>query len=283
MDIKQIKELSKINGFRPNKSLGQNFLVDNNVKNKIIGCMPDLGELTVIEIGPGFGMMTFDISEKCKKLIAIEKDNRLCDIMGPMFKEKGNIDLICQDILKTDLASLAENEEKKFLVYGNVPYYITTPIIEKMINARRFVRDLFMVVQEDLADRLVAGHGSRIYGSISCFVQYYTKPEKVFRIGANCFSPRPKVSSCLLKLGFLEEPSVKVIDEELLFRITRGAFSQRRKKAVNPLSHMKIMGMDRDAWVEVFNKAGIDPAKRAEGISLSDYALLADVVTGLQP
>lgn len=276
MDISQIQKLAKEHGFRPNKRLGQNFLVDKNIREKILSSLDIPKGRTVVEIGPGFGMMTFDLAERCAHLVAVEKDPKLCEIMTPAFKEKDNIELICQDILESDLSSFAKGG--KVVVYGNVPYYITTPIVEKMIAERRYVRSLYMVIQEELADRLVASPGSKIYGSISCFVQYYTHAKKLFRITKGCFSPRPKVNSSLLHLEFLESPSVKVEDEELMFKVIRKAFSQRRKKVINSLSSGGFLDLDKEKLTEVLLSCGVDPLRRAESLSLADYAAISDKI-----
>ncbi len=281
MDMDKIKDLAKTHGFRPNKRLGQNFLADNNIKEKILGFLPLSEDLTVVEIGPGFGMMTFDLAERCGRLIAIEKDPRVCEIMASFFGEKDNIELICVDIIEADLEKVSSGEKGKLLVYGNVPYYITTPIIEKMIDQRSHVSALYMVIQEELADRLVAVPGSKIYGSLSCYVQYYTKAEKVFRISKNCFLPRPKVNSCLIRMEFLETPRVVVSDEEFMFKLIRKAFSQRRKKMLNPLSDGWLEFMDKNRWKEVLQLSGIDISSRAEELSLEQYAELADRVKDL--
>ena len=276
MDISQIKQLAKEHGFRPNKRLGQNFLIDKNIKEKILSSLDFSNERTVLEVGPGFGMMTFDLAERCAHLIAVEKDPRLCEIMTSFFKEKDNIELICQDILDSDLSVLSKGE--RLVVYGNVPYYITTPIVEKMITERKHVSDLYMVIQEELADRLVASPGSKIYGSISCFVQFYTHAKKLFRITKGCFSPKPKVNSSLLHLEFLEEPSVKVKDEGFMFGLIRKAFSQRRKKILNSLSSGSFLDIDKEELKKLLLSCEIDPLRRAESLSLSDYAHLADKI-----
>ncbi|MFC1480471.1 ribosomal RNA small subunit methyltransferase A, partial [Candidatus Omnitrophota bacterium] len=163
-------------------------------------------------------------------------------------------------------------------VFGNIPYYISTPVIAKMIAERKCIESLYIVIQEELANRIVSPPGSKEYGSISCFIQFYTDPKKIFKIKKNSFYPRPKVDSCLLKLEMLPEPSVSVMDEGLMFKIIRKAFSERRKKIINPLSSKGFMSMDRSGWGEVLKSCGIDESNRAESLSLSDYAKLADTV-----
>jgi 16S rRNA (adenine1518-N6/adenine1519-N6)-dimethyltransferase len=290
MDIKHLKQLWKECGFDPRKALGQNFLIDNNVKNKIIGSL-DLGKgATVVEIGPGFGMMTFGLAERCGRLIAVDKDARICGIMSDLCKDADNITLVNADILDVDICALAGGDGRltvngqppegvgKLTVYGNIPYNISTPIIERLIETRRCIDSVYMVIQEELAERIAASPGSKDFGSLTCFVQFYVGVKKLFRISRNCFYPRPKVDSCLLSLKMLDKPSVEVADERLMFRVIRKAFSQRRKKAVNPLSDGSFGRMDKEAWQKMFTSCGIDPASRAEALALSDYARLADAV-----
>ena len=277
MDLKQLKEIWKQQGFSPRRSLGQNFLIDNNVKDKIFRSLDLSKDSTVIEIGPGFGVMSFDLADRCGRLIAIDKDAKVCQIMEERFKSRDNMTLINADVLDVDMCGFSEGG-RPLTVYGNIPYYISTPIIEKIIECRRCVDRAFIVMQEELADRVVSAPGSKTYGSLSCFVQYYARTEKLFRIKKNCFYPRPKVDSCILALTMLPEPSVAVKDANLMFRIIRKAFSQRRKKAINALSSGQFLPVDREGWQEVFTSCGIDPSSRAEVISLGSYARLSDVV-----
>jgi len=276
MDLKELKTLWAEKGFRPGKSLGQNFLIDKNVRDKIIDHLALRGDEIIIEIGPGFGAMTFELASRCKKLIAIDKDSRICEMMRPLFEEK-NIDLIEGDILDQDLCALAGNG--KVIIYGNIPYNITTPIIEKVIKDRRCIKEAYLVAQDEYVTRLVSGPGSKIYGSISCFVQFYTKPKKVFKIKKNSFYPAPKVDSALLSMEVLDEPSVSVKSEELIFKIIRKSFSQRRKKIINPLSKKLFLDMDREAWEDVFTQCDIDSSNRAEDLSLEDYAKIANYIS----
>jgi 16S rRNA (adenine1518-N6/adenine1519-N6)-dimethyltransferase len=278
MDISQLKKILRESGLSPNKKMGQNFLVDRNIRDKILENVPLSKDTTVLEIGPGFGMMTFAMAERCRRLYAVEKDAGICGIMTGPFNETGNIELINADILDLDIGSLAMAGGARLLVYGNVPYYITTPIIEKIIGARSMVSDLYMVLQEELAQRLLSPPGSRVYGSISCYVRYYSQVRKIFKIKKTCFYPKPQVDSCLISLKMLKEPSVKVEDESLMFRVIRKAFSQRRKKAVNPLSDSAFMAISREKWQEIFRLCGIDPSARAEAISLEEYAAISDAV-----
>ena len=278
MDLSDLKTLWKENDFRPIKRFGQNFLIEGNIRDNILKQIAIDADDIVVEIGPGFGVMSFKIAEMCRKLYLVEKDKKICAMMEPLFRAKENITLIQGDILETDLAGFAENEEK-IIVYGNIPYNITTPIIQSVINNRTCIKEAAFVMQEEYATRLTGSPGSKDYGSISCYVQFYCKVKRQFRIGKNAFYPRPKVDSCLLSMEILSEPSIKVEDEHLMFRIIRQAFSQRRKKVLNPLSHDMFLNMTKEEWGRIFETAGVNPALRAEDLALVDYAKVSDVVS----
>ncbi len=275
MDLKQIRDLCKTAGFRPNKRLGQNFMVDNNTRKKIISSIRFRSSDTVVEIGAGFGAMTFLLAECVKKVIAVEKVARVYEIMKPIFQKKENIVFMNEDILKVDLERV-RSSDNKLTVFGNIPYYISTPVIEKIIDQRAYVESAYIVMQEELADRIVASPGTRTAGSISYFVQFYTKPKKLFRIKKNVFYPKPQVESCLLELEVLSSPSVKVRNESIMFQIIRRAFSERRKMAINPLSSSGLLAEGRSGWERIFNKCQLDKSSRAENLSLKDYSFIAD-------
>jgi len=280
MDIRQIKEIYAGCGFRPNKKLGQNFLADPNIRDKIIESLPLDPDGTVLEIGPGFGVMTFELAKRARRVVAVEKDDRLSAVMAPYFKEAGNIELVSADFLDVDIASII-GTGRRGLVYGNVPYYISTPIMEKVIDSRSSVTGLYMVIQEELASRIASPPGSRMYGSVSCYVQYYTAVRKLFRISRNCFFPRPQVGSCLLGMDMLESPSVDVEDEELMFDLIHKAFWQRRKKIINPLLSSALAGLDREGWEKVMESCGVSSSSRAEDLSLEDYARMANALSAM--
>ena len=277
MNISELKTLWKKHEFRPVKRLGQNFLIDKNVRDNILKEAKLTGESVVVEIGAGFGVMSLEIAERCKRLFAVEKDKKICNIMSPIFGEVKGIELVCDDVLDLDICSLAQGG-KKLIILGNIPYYITTPVIEKIICQRQCIERAEIVIQDEVASRIVASPGSKDYGALTCFVQFYTRAEKVFKISKNSFYPRPKVDSCLLKLEVLEESEVKVRDKDLMFRIIHKAFSQRRKKVLNSLSHGKFLSLEKEAWGKVLKSCGIDALSRAEDLSLYDYARISDSV-----
>ncbi|MFA6635747.1 MAG: 16S rRNA (adenine(1518)-N(6)/adenine(1519)-N(6))-dimethyltransferase RsmA [Candidatus Omnitrophota bacterium] len=276
MDIGKIKKECSLSGFRPDKRLGQNFLIDENIRRKILASLPLSKDISVVEIGPGFGMMTCELADMAKKVYAVEKDAELCRIMKDTFERKGNIKLIESDILEIDLAEIKKTAKAGLVVYGNIPYNITAPIIAKIIEARKYVTAAYIVMQDEVAERLCAAPGGKIYGNLSCFAQYYARTRRIFKISKNCFFPKPKVGSCLVSLHLMEKPSVRVKNEEAMFRIIRKAFSERRKKVLNPLSSGDFMDMDKRTWENVLKISGVDPTKRAEDISLAEYARISD-------
>jgi 16S rRNA (adenine1518-N6/adenine1519-N6)-dimethyltransferase len=275
MTLSELKELWREIDFRPNKKMGQNFLVDNNVRDNIVRALGLNKNSVVMEIGAGFGIMSTAIADGCGKLYAVEKDRIIAGLMRDVLKDKKNIVLVEGDALEVDIARL-EPGRGKLVVFGNIPYYITTPVIEKIIDSKKYISRAFIMVQEEFADRLVSPPGSRIYGSISCFVQFHARVRKLFKISRNSFYPRPKVDSCLLEMVILEEPSVKVRDEKLMFSIIRKAFSQRRKQLFNTLSHGDFLSIERKKWHDLLLRCNIDPTRRPEELSLSDFAAISD-------
>ena len=277
MEPTKLRELWLEHGFRPEKALGQNFLMDKNVRDKLIDAYSLEEDETVLEIGPGFGVMSFEAAKRCKRFYAVEKDRRIYSIMLPFFRDAENMTVFNADILETDICALAK-DSGRIKVIGNIPYCISTPIMERLILQRKCIKSAFLVMQDELAVRIVSPPGSRDFGSISCYVQYYTSIKKIFKITGNCFFPKPIVDSCLVRIDFPEEPSVRVKDEKLFFDIIHKAFSERRKQIVNPLSSDSFLGMDKRAWASLLEGCGVAPTSRAEGLSLPDYGRIADAV-----
>ena len=276
MDISKLKEKCSLSEFRPNKRLGQNFLVDSNIRDKILGVLPITKDTPILEIGPGFGMMTEGLAEMGQNVHAVEKDPKLYHSMEDTFGGRSNVKVIMSDILDVDIEAIGKNVGKKLFVYGNIPYNITAPIIEKAIENRSVIRALYMVIQDEVALRLCASPGNKIYGTITCYAGFYGKVRRFFKISRNCFFPKPKVDSALVGIDFSEKPRIEVKDEEMMFRIIRKAFSERRKKILNPLSSSDFMGMGREAWSEILNFAKVDASLRAEDVSLEEYARISD-------
>lgn len=260
---------------KPLKRFGENYLIDGNIKDKIISeARPEEGDI-ILEIGPGLGALTIDLAKSGARIYAVEKDRKIYALLKDIARDDfPNLELSCGDILKFDFKNIASS--KKIKVVGNLPYYITTPILEWLIKNKDFIESILVTVQKEVAERLTASPGGEYYSSISCFVQYYTKPEYVYTIKRNSFYPSPKVDSSLIRLDVLAKPSVEVSDEELFFRIVRGAFNQRRKSIINSLSRKAVLNISKERLADILRLAGVEPNLRPEVLSLSDFAKIAN-------
>ena len=237
MSLKELKPLFAKYNFRPKKRLGQHFLIDDNISDKIIASAGLTQEDIVVEIGAGAGDIALRASPIAKHVVAVEKDKLLCAILEDRFKNIRKVELICADILKLDLAPIfgADNSVK---IIGNLPYYITTPIIFHLLEYKKSIRSIFIAIQREVADRITADAGGKDYGVLTCSVQYHTRPRQLFNIGKDCFYPAPEVDSAFLRMDMQDEPSVRAKDEKLLFSIIRSGFNQRRKTLLNALSNL---------------------------------------------
>ncbi|MDD5042837.1 MAG: 16S rRNA (adenine(1518)-N(6)/adenine(1519)-N(6))-dimethyltransferase RsmA [Candidatus Omnitrophica bacterium] len=255
---------------KPKKSLGQNFLTDKNVQNKIIGACALHKEDVVLEIGAGKGDMTRRLAEEAGKVYSIEIDKGLIPVLEENLKDFPNCVILNKDILKFDINRFREecSPQRKIKVVGNIPYYISTPIIERLIACRGAVDSAFITVQKEFARRVCAGAGSKDYGSFSCFVRYYAQTCILFEIKRGSFVPVPGVDSSLLKFVFRTVPPVKVEQEDKLFKLIRGAFGQRRKTLKNSLSGL----VDPVVLEDFLAREGIDRRARAEELTLENFA-----------
>ena len=269
----ELKNLWHEYGFRPNKRLGQNFLIDKNVKDRILRNLElDKGDI-VVEIGAGFGEITFDIARKAKLVFAVEKDKRIAGIFKNRLAAPPNVKLIEEEFLDVDVKKLAEGERCVF--YGNLPYYVTTPILKKLIDNIRIVKCAYFVVQKEVAERIIASPGSKKIGRLSLYTQYHTDPEIIFTIGKKCFYPEPEVESALLKFSIPKTKKLRVKNEKLLFDIIKAAYSQRRKTLLNSLSSIV---KDKETLSALLKTAKIDPQSRPETLSLADFTRLATIL-----
>lgn len=257
---------------KPKKSLGQNFLVDKNIQRKIIGACELASSDVVLEIGAGSGELTGLIAGKIDKIFALELDTSLCQVIQERFAGYDNIEIINCDILKFNLRKHFNANLNKIKVIGNIPYYITTPIIEHLFAYRDIIDSVFLTVQKEFARRMTAPAGSKEYGSFSCFIQYYTEPKILFLIKKTCFYPVPKVDSCLLRLEIRKAPILELKNERLFFRIIRAAFEKRRKTLRNSLKGV----VTADMLENFFIQRGIECNIRPEDLSLKDFANLAN-------
>lgn len=273
----QLIDLFSEYNLKPLKRLGENYLIDGNIKDKIISeARPKEGDI-ILEIGPGLGALTIDLAKSGARIYAVEKDRKICALLKDIARDDfPNLELSCGDILKFDLKNIASS--KKIKVVGNLPYYITTPILEWLIKNKDFIGSILITVQKEVAERLAASPGREYYSSISCFVQYYTKPEYVYTIKRNSFYPSPKVDSSLIRLDVLDEPPVAVRDEGLFFKIIRGAFNQRRKSIINSLSRKAVLNVSKDELLKLLTALGIDPTTRPERLNLAAFAKISNSI-----
>ena len=276
MDIKNIKtaELVKKYNFKFSKSLGQNFLIDDSVSRDIVSgaevCKDDL----VIELGPGVGTLTAQLLNTAKRVVAIELDNDLIPILSQELGDNQNFTLIHNDALKVDFNEIIGDEQSVKLV-ANLPYYVTTPIIVKLLKEKYNFKSLTIMIQKEVAERMAAEPGNKDYGALSLLVQYYCNTEIVRKVPPACFIPRPKVDSIVIRLEKLDNPRVEVQNEKLFFDIIRNAFNMRRKTLWNGV---KNIGLPKEKLEEAFSEANVDPKRRGETLSIEEFAALADAI-----
>lgn len=262
--------------FKFSRSLGQNFLTNKKVIDEIVEGADITKEDLVIEIGPGIGVLTAAAAEKAGKVIAIEIDTNLVTILGDTLAEFDNVKVINENVLKLDLAKIIEEEAgdyKAVKVIGNLPYYITTAIIMKLLEEKLPVESITIMMQKEVADRIKSEPGSRIYGAISVAVQYYCRVNIVEDVPKEYFMPMPKVDSAVLRLDVRKEAPVNLLDEKMFFRCIKAGFSQRRKTLLNSLTGT---GFGKGVISKCLVNAGIDGKRRAETLSLSDFAAVAN-------
>lgn len=274
---KTIEVLQKYD-FTFQKKFGQNFLIDTHVLDKIISAAHITKEDMVLEIGPGIGTMTQYLAEAAGKVIAVEIDKNLIPILSDTLSEYQNVRIINEDVLKLDLRKLADEENggKAIKVVANLPYYITTPIIMGLFENQVPVESITVMVQKEVADRMQTGPGSKDYGALSLAVQYYAEPYIVANVPPNCFMPRPRVGSAVIRLTRHKEPPVEVKDEKLMFDIIRASFNQRRKTLANGLNNSDKITCSKEIITEAIEKLGKGPSVRGEALSLQEFASLSN-------
>ena len=260
------------------KKFGQNFLIDTHVLDKIIRAAQISGDDCVLEIGPGIGTMTQYLACAARRVIAVEIDRALIPILEDTLDGYDNVRVINEDVLKVDIVKLAEEENggRPIKVVANLPYYITTPIIMGLFEKHVPVKSITVMVQKEVADRMQTGPGSKDYGALSLAVQYYASPYIVANVPPNCFMPRPKVWSAVIRLDLHEEPPVKVKDEKLMFRIIRASFNQRRKTLANGLKNSPELDFTKEEIEEAILTLGKGASIRGEALTLDEFAALAD-------
>lgn len=264
--------------FRFQKKYGQNFLIDTSVLERIIRAAHIGAEDCVLEIGPGIGTMTQYLAENAGEVIAVEIDKALIPILEETLAPYKNVTVLQGDILKTDIGELAErhNAGKPLKVVANLPYYITTPIIMGLFERNVPLESVTVMVQKEVAERMLAKPGTKDYGALSLSVQYHAEPEIVTNVPPNCFMPRPNVGSAVVKLRRFENPPVEVQDEKFMFSIIRAAFNQRRKMLVNALAGAGEFSFSKEQTEAVLDSIGISAQIRGEKLSLAEFAKLAN-------
>ncbi len=271
-----IKELKEKHGFRLSKSLGQNFLVDKNIIDNIIeGSLIGEKDL-VIEIGPGVGALTVEAAKAAAKVVAIEIDQALIPILEETLRGHDNVTVLNKDVLKTDLNALIQEHRcgGSVRIIGNLPYYITTPIIMKILEDRVPADSITAMMQKEVADRIQSEPGSRVYGALSVAVQYYCTVQQILSVPRAVFVPQPKVDSAVLRMDVRKEHPVDLQDEALFFQCMKSGFEQRRKTLLNSLTG--TAGLSKEDINRILTAVGIDPGRRSETLDLQEFAALSN-------
>lgn len=263
------------------KKYGQNFLIDTHVLDKIINAAKITKDDFVLEIGPGIGTMTQYLASSAREVFAVEIDRALIPILEDTLSEYENVAILNEDILKVDIRKLAEerNQGRPIKVVANLPYYITTPIIMGLFEEEVPVESITVMVQKEVADRMQTGPGSKDYGALSLAVQYYASPYIVANVPPNCFMPRPKVGSAVIRLSRHEKPPVDVKDPRLMFRIIRASFNQRRKTLVNGLKNAQDLDFTKEEIERAVSACGFPAGIRGEALTLQNFADLANCLS----
>lgn len=274
----KIKNIAAKYGFVFKKGLGQNFLSSKSVLEEIAAAA-EIDNEGVIEIGPGFGVLTHELAMRAKKVVALELDERLIPILADTLGEHNNIKVINADVLKTDVKKLIADEfdGMSVSIAANLPYYITTPIITSLIEEHLSLHNLVVMVQKEVAERITAKPGTKNYGAISVLCQFYTIPEYVTTVPADLFVPPPKVDSAVVKMKFRDVPAVEVKDEKLFFRTVKAAFSQRRKTLLNCLT--ANFPKSKAEISDLLTGIEIEPTRRGETLTLEEFARISDLLS----
>lgn len=275
------KEIVSRHGFSFKKSLGQNFLVDQNILRKIVEAAelgPDDGAL---EIGPGIGSLTEPLAREAKAVLAVEIDQRLIPILDETLASYSNVQIVHGDVLKLPLGDLLRQhlgECEQVSVVANLPYYVTTPIVMKLLEEKLPLRNIVVMIQKEVADRMASGPGTKDYGSLSIAVSYYCEPQLVTIVPRTVFIPQPNVDSAVIKLKVRDRPPVQVEDEAFFFEVVQAAFAQRRKTVANNLLARFFGKGERSRLETILAEAGIDPVRRGETLSIDEYARLSNTM-----
>lgn len=273
-------EILKKYNFNFQKRYGQNFLIDRHILEKIVSAAEISKEDCVLEIGPGIGTMTQYLAESAGKVIAVEIDQSLIPILKDTLSPYDHVTVIHEDILKVDIARLVQekNNGKPIKVVANLPYYITTPIIMGLFESHVPLKNITIMVQKEVAERMQVGPGTKDYGALSLAVQYYAKPEIITYVSPDCFIPKPNVGSAVIRLNRYETPPVKVEDEDFMFRLIRAAFNQRRKTLANGIGNAPDIPCSREQAQQSLEEIGMSKTIRGEALTLEEFAVLSNQI-----
>ena len=276
------KEILNKYGFSFKKSLGQNFLIDPNILRNIVSHANLTKDSGAIEVGPGIGALTEHLARAAKKVVSFEIDQRLLPVLEDTLSPYDNVKIVHSDILKADVVQVIEEEMpgiEDIMVVANLPYYVTTPILMKLLNDRLPIRGFVVMMQKEVADRITARPGTKEYGSLSIAIQYYCTAEVAMVVPKTVFMPQPNVDSAVIRLIRHEKPPVEVIDEDFLFEVTRASFAQRRKTILNNLQAGLTEGKkNKEAILNALETAGIEPSRRGETLTIQEFGSLADAL-----
>lgn len=274
-DISTIRAVLEKNGFHFSKALGQNFLINPSVCPRMAALSGAADCAGAVEVGPGIGVLTWELSQVAKKVVSIELDKRLLPVLDETLADCDNVKILNADVMKLDLRRMIEEEFPggEVAVCANLPYYITSPVIMRLLEERLPITSITVMVQKEAAERLCAHPGERACGAVSAAVWYYAEPEILFQVSRGSFMPAPNVDSAVIRLRIRRTPPVEVADEPFFFRVVRAAFAQRRKTAVNSIAN--TLGRSKQAVAAAFDAAGVPQNARAEALTLEDFAALA--------
>ena len=273
------KDIINQYGIKPNKKLGQSFLVDINVINRIVKASEISCEDIVVEIGAGIGVLTESIAKKAKRVIAVEIDRNLVEVLKDKLGGYDNVEIHCADILKFDFNLVAQTHNSKIKIIGNVPYNISSPLIFRLLSFRPVISDFLLMLQKEIVQRLVSVPDNKIYGVPSVILQMFATVEKIFDVPSTCFYPQPKVESAVVRGIFRDKPLVYLQDEIFFAGLVKASFAQRRKMLINNLKNSKLLAdVEEEKIKEVLSIAGIDGKRRGETLSVEEFGKLSNLL-----
>jgi 16S rRNA (adenine1518-N6/adenine1519-N6)-dimethyltransferase len=273
------KAILKKKGIRPLKRLGQSFLQDRNIIDKIVALADIKDDEIVVEIGAGLGIMTEQISRRAGQVLALEIDPYMVEILKSSLAALANVEIIHTDILDYDFSEAsARYARKDFKVIGNVPYNISSPILFHLLHYKEFVRSMILMFQKEVADRIAAQPGTKEYGIPSVIVSMFAEVTHSFTVPAGCFYPRPKVTSCVVKIETRDKPLIELSSEQFLYTLVRSSFAQRRKTILNNLKRARLPGVSEDGIIRALTESDIDGNRRGETLSATEFGMLSNAI-----